>query len=437
MKELTELAEIALRTALAEGAEHCDVASSRGRELYIEFEAGAVKNATTDEGQGLAVRAFCRGGRGMTSVDGGLRGEVERAAAEAAQMARQSEADPDFKTLPVPSEAQDVGDLYDPRCDELTAEDVIKIVSGAIEEARSVDSSAVISGGLSVHSSLGAVLNSNGVRVCKQNSMIEFFINVISKRDDDVGSFYDFDMGHGLSDVQFEGLGRSTAEKAQRYLNARKVSPGRLDLVLGPIAAYGFLHGLADVASAENVQRGRSFLAGKLGQKIASNVLTIWDDGLVQGGLFSGAYDGEGAPRKKVCIIGEGVLEAYLHNSYTAGKAGVANTGHGRQSGAIEPTNSVPVLGDRTSEAIIRETADGILIEIGHLSADAVSGNISCLIDYGMRIENGQVTHPVVNTMVGSDIFEVLTHIDAVSSDYRAEPGNILPTVRIRDVQVA
>ncbi len=76
-------------------------------------------------------------------------------------------------------------------------------------------------------------------------------------------------------------------------------------------------------------------------------------------------------------------------------------------------------------------------MNIGSLNPDPVSGDISASVDFGFKIENGKLAYPVVNTMLSGHIFEVLRDIDAVSSDCREEPGNILPTIRISRMQVA
>jgi len=138
---------------------------------------------------------------------------------------------------------------------------------------------AIISGHLSVSSARGVVVNSNGVSVTRESTMIELSVHVIVRRDSDVGSYYDFDVGHRLEDVQFEGLGRNTGEKALRFLGAKKVAPAPLDIVLGPLAAFSFLQSLASACNAESVQRNRSYFAGRLGQKVAAKEFSLWTTG--------------------------------------------------------------------------------------------------------------------------------------------------------------
>jgi PmbA protein len=170
---------------------------------------------------------------------------------------------------------------------------------------------------------------------------------------------------------------------------------------------------------------------------IASEHVTIVDNGLIPRGARSGAHDGEGTRRRPLTVVDHGRLVSLLHNSYTAGKACTESTGHGTHSGGIGPTNLRPALGERPAAEILREVREGIYLESGELRADPASGDISASIDFGFLIRDGQLVHPVESAMIGGNIFDLLAHLDAVSSDAREEPGALMPTVRIQDVQIA
>jgi PmbA protein len=238
------------------------------------------------------------------------------------------------------------------------------------------------------------------------------------------------------------GVAAKATREARRYLGGKNVATRRLPIVLGPLAASGLLFSVVGTANAEHVQRNRSFLGGKEQQRIASELLTITEAPLVPGGLSSIAYDGEGVPKVRRELIENGVLTTYLHNSYTANKAGVANTAHASRGGysgsvGISTANLQVAPGSRTEAELIAEIDDGLYVAYGGIQPEAASGDISATIDFGFRIENGALTHPVATTMIGSDAFEMLGKIDAVSSDYREEPGIIVPSLRIADIQVA
>lgn len=183
-------------------------------------------------------------------------------------------------------------------------------------------------------------------------------------------------------------------------------------------------------------------MMGKCGQQVASELVTIEEDPFVPAGLSSTPWDGEGVPTQKRVLIDRGVLTTYLHNSYTAAKAGVENTAHAVRSGyqgniGIGPTNLLIHPGARPEKALIAEMDEALYINAAELSPDSVTGDISASVDFGFKIENGEIAYPVTNAMIGGHIADVLGRIDAVSSDYRAEPGMIVPSIRITDMQVA
>ncbi len=435
--ELLELTRQACVAATGAGADCADVLAARSHELVVEVEKSAIASAETVHSQRLSVRAVVDGGRGIVHVRG-ADGEAARfAGRQAAELARQASPDPDFVDLPGPGPAPGVPGIFDPAVDALTVEDVVKLAASNIGSARSVTAEALVAGSISAYTNESAVLNSRGVARTQRTSSLQGGMLVIVRQGEDVGSYYDFDVGRQLSDVALGALSLEAARWALRFLKARAVPCKRMALVLGPLASFGFLRGLAANCNAESIQRRRSFLVGLQGERIASPHLTLTDDGLEPAGIASGGFDGEGAARQRVTLIREGVFERVLHNSYTAHKAGEANTGHGSQGGGIAPTNSQVQLGDRTAEEIIADTEEGIYVNAGGISANPVSGDVSSSVDFGFKIERGELAYPVTNTMVAGNVLDFLKNIDAVSSDCRREPGNTLPTLRILDVQVA
>jgi PmbA protein len=432
-----DLAEDALKAAMDAGAEWCDVSLGRSGDISVDVENGSIKAVEEVTNTGFTVRAFVRGAQGTFSASGFDRDDVLPGAREAAAMAKAAQPDPDFKSLPPPAEGDEVPGLYDDRLRQMTAADAVDIIVKNVEGAREVEPGVVIAGGMTVDASESVLASSTGVRVRRRGTSVQLGFFSIVRRGDDVGSFYEFDMARMLDDFEPLGSGPEATRQALTFLGARKVASRRMSIVLGPLASWGFLRGLAGSTIAENIQRRRSFMVGRQGTKVASPLLNIVDDGLIGRGMFSGRFDGEGAPRRRVTLFENGVFNACLHNSYTANKAGEPNTGHGTQGGGTRPTNLVVALGDRTARQIIADTEEGIYINMGSVSPDPASGDISASVDFGFKIEKGKLAWPVVNTMVGGHIFDFLENLDAVSCDCRQEPGNKLPTLRIRDVQVA
>lgn len=436
MADVEAIAKQACAEAVAAGAESADVVVGRGKNLSLDIERGRIKSSDASWGSWCSVRAIVKGGIGWASAPGADAEAARTAARQAAELAALAEPDPAFVSLPRPEERPEVEGLYDERVAELTIDDLVGMCLSNVESARSVEPSVIVTGGAYCGRSESVLVNSLGVCVHWRSTYVSTSIDAVVRRGDDVGTFYDYDSARVMEDFDPNGLGARATQVAVGFLGARKIPSGTMALVFGPLASGSIGQAIASAASAEEVQRNRSFLAGKRGERIASDLVTLVDDPFIPRGMSSGAYDGEGAPRTKLTLVERGILKAYYHNSYTAGKAGEPNTGHGTRGG-VSPTNVIPELGDRTAAEIIADTANGLYLNAGWASPNMVNGDLSVTVDFGTRIEDGQLTYPVKNTMFGGNFLDLLRNIDAISSDCRREPGQVLPTLRVRDVLVA
>jgi len=280
------------------------------------------------------------------------------------------------------------------------------------------------------------LVNTLGVSVSQRSTAASLEVQVVVKRGEDVGSYYEWDAARSLGGLRPRQVGAGAAAEALRYLESRAMSTATLPVVLGPLAAAAFLQGLCAAASAEEVQRNRSFLVGRKGDQIASAQVTLVDDALVRGGLSSAISDGDGSPRRRITLVEGGVLKTYLHSHYTSRRSGEENTAHSTRGG-IAATNVIPGLGARTTAELIADIDDGVYVALGRPQPDTASGRVSALVDAGFRIRNGQLAYPLRNTMIAGHGLEMLGSIDAISSDFRAEPGRVLPAIRVLGVRVA
>ena len=436
MEELEELAEIACQAAMAAGADFADASASRARDRWVEVEKNAIESSDAHRWGSISVRAFASGATGWWRASSLSEEGARRAGRGAAELAKAAEPDPDFVGLVGPAPYPEIAGLYDEKVAGLSGPDLAEWIVGNIDPAREIANDAIIAGAAHASWREWALVNNLGVRVSQRSTSASVSVQVVVRRGDDVGSFYEWDQARLLSDLEPDGLGARTAQEALRYLESRSVETGSLPVVFGPLASRALFAGICGAASAEEVQRDRSFLTGKRGEPIASPHVTLVDDPLIPGGLGSGVCDGDGFPHRRIAVVDRGVLQTYLHSNYTARKSGEENTGHSTRGG-IAPTNVIPALGEKTAAEIIGEVEDGIYVALGNPHPDTASGQVSALVDAGFRIENGQLTHPLKNTMVAGNMLELLGNLDAVSSDYREEPGMVLPTVRIQGVRIA
>lgn len=439
MRELTErVCELTIRS----GAEFAECLSSRSRVLSVKIEHQGIKATDAKEDNGIALRAFIKGGMGFCSRMGLDEKGLEALAEEAVAMARGTEEDPDFYGLPSPSPYPEVSGLYDERIAELKHEELIGVAKRAIDEARGVRGDVMMDGAVTSSASEVWLANSEGVGVGYRKTLIELEgACVVREPGDNVGSFFDQKWARQWPEFRVEGLFKGIAQQAQGFLNARKVETKTLPIILGPLATFSLLMAIGKCLNAEDVQRQRSPFAGKRGKRIGNEILTLRDDPLIPGGIFSGWVDGEGTPRRRWWLYKDGIIQTYLHNSYTAAKAKEENTGHAarrdyRSRVHISPSNIIPSLGQRKGKELIADTREGIYIFYGGFSPNP-NGDISATIDFGYKIENGELAYPIKNAMLGTTIFHILRQITDISSDYREEPGAVLPTIRIEGIRIS
>ena len=440
MTDLIDLAKKAVEAALKEGAEQVDAFIARYRAIALTIEKGGIKLGDSTFDYGIGVRAFYKGGMGFASTQRLDVESIVKTGVKAARQAKQAEPDPDFVSLPEPRKAVKKVELFDREIAEMTVEKMIELACEMIDAAK-VSDDIIVNGDASLSHRKIAIVNSLGVEVEDESTSISFTAFCIVKRGEDVGSYYEYDFGRRLRDVDPVKVGETAGREALKFLGAKKVETKAMPVILHFIPVASLIMSVLNAANAESIQRRRSYLVDKLETKIAPDFLTVYDDGTIDYGVRSSTYDAEGVPKRRILVIENGVLKTYLHNSYTANKAGVEDNACAvrgyRSSVWISPSNVQIKPGDWSLDEMIEETREGVLIKNGWLGPDPVTGDISTAIDFGYKIENGEIAYPLKGTLIGGNILEMLLNIDAISKEYRKEPGNIYPAFRIKTAKIA
>jgi PmbA protein len=238
-----------------------------------------------------------------------------------------------------------------------------------------------------------------------------------------------------------EQVGRIAAERALRRLGARKVATARVPVVFDQRTAGSLLGSLFDALSGDSVYRQASCLAGKLGEKIASDTLTLIDDGTLPGGFGSAPFDDEGVKTRRSVVIDRGVLKSYLLNSYTARKLGLTTTGNASRGVAgnpgVGPHNLFLQPGTASPEEILRTVRTGFYVtDFMGFGVNTVTGDVS-LGAAGLWIEGGELAHPVEEVTVAGSLLEMLQEIQAVGSDLEFRGSIASPTLLVGEMTVA
>jgi PmbA protein len=237
-----------------------------------------------------------------------------------------------------------------------------------------------------------------------------------------------------------EQVGRIAAERTIRRLGARKAKTADVPVILDPMVAASILEHIFEGVNGDSVYRGASFLAGKLGQKIAAENVTVIDDGTIPGGFGTSPFDGEGIPTRRKLVIENGVLKSYLLNTYTAKKLGLETTGNASRGLAgtpgIGPGNYFLQPGEKTPKELIADVKEGLYVTefLGH-GANLVTGDYSRGAS-GLWISGGELTYPVEEITVAGNLKEMFFQISEVASDLEFRGSVASPTLRIEGLTV-
>ncbi len=237
--------------------------------------------------------------------------------------------------------------------------------------------------------------------------------------------------------------GAEAARRALAAIGARRARAGRRAVLFEPWVSGEFLEVLAGLLSAEEVQGGRSLLAGRMGAAIASPLVTLRDDPRRLGGSASARFDDEGVPTRDKALVERGVLRALLHDAATAAREKTASNGCGYRddwSGLPGPGTSNFFLapGSLTREKLVADTRDGLLVleVLGMHMVDPVSGEFSVGIS-GLEISKGALGRPFKGAMLSGNLLDLLARVDAVADDLVFHGSFGSPTFRVSSLDVA
>jgi PmbA protein len=206
------------------------------------------------------------------------------------------------------------------------------------------------------------------------------------------------------------------------------------------MVSSSILEHIFEGVNGDSVYRGASFLAGKLGEKIAGDGVNVIDDGTIPGGFGSSPFDGEGIASRRTIVIENGVLKSYLLNTYTAKKLGLQTTGNASRGLAgtpgIGPGNYFLQPGTKTPQQIISEIKDGLYVTefLGH-GANLVTGDYSRGAS-GLWISGGELAYPVEEITVAGNLKEMFFNISEIGTDLEFRGAVACPTIRIDGLTV-
>ena len=240
-----------------------------------------------------------------------------------------------------------------------------------------------------------------------------------------------------LRDLEgLEAVATTAVRRAVDLFGARKPPTMRVPVIFERDVAASVLDDVFAAASSANVAVGNSWLTGRVGSKIGSDLVTVIDDGRLIAGLGSAPFDGEGVATRRTPVFERGVLRTFLYDTYYARRLGAVSTGNST-GGGVGPTNFYLEPGSMTLAEMIAATPLGVLVvdTIGFATEHA-SGTYSRGAR-GFFIEGGEIAYPIDEFTVAGQYAEMLGGVDAVANDLRFDGAVVSPSFRVADMTVS
>jgi PmbA protein len=439
-----ELAQDLLKKAVAAGASAADVLVAEGTEFSVTIRKGEIETLKEAGSKALGVRVFV-GKRTASSYTSDFSPPaLDALVGETVAMARATGEDA-AAGLPdetVPAEDVDLG-LHDP---SVTAVPVTE----RIERARRAEAAALAvpgitnSQGSAYGSGEGSIVlaNTNGFIGGYRTSSVSQSVTPQAQHDGSMERDYWYTTGRGVSDLLApEEVGRIAAERTLRRLGARQVPTVEAPVVFDPETAAELLGTLFSALSGYAVFRNATFLKDRLGKRVASELLTLVDDGRRPRGLGSRPFDGEGLPTRRNVPLERGVLRHYLCDSYSGRKIGCSPTGSARRGVGGSPSVGASNLcfepGTLAPEEIVGGVERGLYVtDLIGFGIDLVSGDYSQGA-VGHWIEKGRLAHPVHEITIAGNLKQMLLDVDAVGRDLEWRGSIACPTLRLKKMTIS
>jgi PmbA protein len=443
---LNQIATDVIRMAREKGASGAECTVSEGDEFTVLVRMSEVENLKEagSRGAGLRVMAGRRTGSAYTSdlSSEGLTKMVD----SAMELAKITSEDP-HAGLPDACElGKYEGDLklYYEDPPEVDALAKIEAARQAEAAAFAVDPRIFTTEGASFDSYRGAraFANSDGFRGSYRSSSCSLSCVPVAKQDESMERDYWYSSARAWSMLENPiEIGRKAAARALRRLGARKVPTQKAAIVFEPRIARSLLGHIFEAVSGDSIYRDSSFLAGKLGQKIAHENLTVIDDGTLPGLFGSSPFDDEGVPSRRTVVIEKGVLKSFLLNSYTARKLGLKTTGNASRgitgNASVGHGNFYIPAGEMPPEEIIKQIKSGLYVtELIGFGVNIVTGDYSRGAA-GVWIENGELTYPVSEVTIAGSLIRMLEQLGAIGSDLEFRGSMAAPTLMIPEMTIS
>ncbi|NLN87534.1 MAG: TldD/PmbA family protein [Syntrophomonadaceae bacterium] len=442
--------ETVLRQAGEEALRHIRTSGRSGeaflmhnRELSIEVSSGKVETLKEAEQTGLGIRVFAGGRVGFAYTTDLSGPAVVQTAQEATRITEFSFPDP-YNGLPEGRQVYPAMRIRDDDIHSLPLEAKIEMARQVEREARSCHPSIQIidRAGYEEHETSILIMNSNDLYAFGQANYCGLHVSLAAVTPEETQSGFAYSLQRKAESLDSRKVAKEAADRALRRLQARTIPSQVLPCVIDSQVTARFLGLLSSSIQADNVLKGKSMLAGRMGEVVASPLLTMVDDATYELGVAGFPFDGEGVASTRTMVVEKGRLTGFLYDSYTAMKAGFVSTGNAvrsfRSLPAVGSTSLMVAPGPHQLPALWEGLDKGLYITdiMGMHTANTITGDFS-LGAAGLLIEDGRLTYPVRGITIAGNLLELLRKVDGVGGDWRFYGSKIAPSLRCSSLNIA
>ncbi|MCD4690377.1 TldD/PmbA family protein [bacterium] len=441
-----------IEKALSKGAERAEVFFLENLRTDVDYEAGRLKSISDTEELGVALRLVNDGKLGFATTTkledaGRLVDDALATAAEGEQIAFEFSTEAQFST---PS-------ISDERVKSLSVEEMMKHSEVGIARLLDYEKSVNAESGTARQVQRIGVMTSRGFEGEFERTMYQFYVGGLLVEGTNMLQTGDVYSGTDMG-ADRDAITESAIRDLRRGRTNVGIAPGKTTVVLTPRAVADIFLTLNLGVSGLYVDERISPLAGRLGETILDERITIRDDGLRAGAYSSAAFDDEGVPMRKTMVFENGVLKSYLTDRRTAAKLEHQATGNGLKAKRLimskelgkmpapEITNWVMDGGDRSYDELMSEIGSGVLVDsiMGIVMSNLAAGDFSGNILYGLKIESGKTVGRVKDAMISGNVYELFRDSIVALSKEVVRTGIMggigshwYPYVVLKDVSIA
>jgi PmbA protein len=417
-------------------AEQVEVLHLKNESTTVEYESNKLKTSKVEQTQGMAVRVVRKGRLGFAASSD------EKAVNKLMTNALESAAYGDEIPIqfPVPQPAPAVA-TYDQKLAEFPIPRLVEIGQEILDLLLPVDPEARINISLNRGVSEMTLRNQAGTDITFTRSPFSIVTEINAIHGDDILILFDM-TGTTLWDENYLEFAHRLAEKLEMARKITTIRSGHMPVLFSPTSLVLGLP-LMEGLDGKNVFTGISPLAGKVGEKLFDNKVTVIDDATVDGRFGSAPYDAEGVAHRRNTFIEGGVLKGFYYDLKTAAQSGVESTGNGARGLFFPPnpatTNLIVEAGETQLADMITGIDEGLLIAnvLGLGQGNIISGAFSNPVDLGFKIEKGEIVGRVKNVSIAGNVYDVLKDVAAVSRETQWVYNSLnMPYILIADMNV-